>query len=334
MKRLKEVSSPLYEVNDILLTDTQSVDFYPFSKIHQMRRCIQSHFVASRLQQSGKGVRCRPLAVCTCYVYCFEIAVRMPIMAVESHRIVEPAFIPSLPLSLKHGQLVEQIVCSFPVCHGYDFNFYLVEVVSEALEDGAFGGCVALEVVAVFHFLQFLLLIAAESLRYVYADIDYQVAFSLTIALYGRQALRPQAKCFTWLCACINLYAQTCTLYGWYLYVAAKCGCGEVEQKVVYEVASVAHKGVVRFFLNKHLYIASDTASTSSITLSRHVYHHAFSHSSRNINLNHFLAFLYSGAVALVTLVLHYPALAVTGRTHALSLHHAEYALCGMRDDS
>ncbi len=61
----------------------------------------------------------------------------------------------------------------------------LVEVVFETLENRFARLFIALEVIAVFERLECMFLFARKSLRYIYADIDYQVASAVAIALYG-----------------------------------------------------------------------------------------------------------------------------------------------------
>ena len=86
---------------------------------------------------------------------------------------------------------------------------FLVEIVLEALEDGVLRLLVALEVVAVLKVLDGFLLLAAQGLRHIHADVDHQVATSITVTLYGGQSLAAQAEGLAGLCAAVNLYAPS-----------------------------------------------------------------------------------------------------------------------------
>lgn len=65
----------------------------------------------------------------------------------------------------------------------------LTEVVAEPLEDALFDGCVALEVVAMLEGFDGSLLVVRQMLGYIYADVHYEVALLVAIALYGSQTL-------------------------------------------------------------------------------------------------------------------------------------------------
>ena len=65
------------------------------------------------------------------------------------------------------------------------------------------------------------------------------------------------------------------------------------------------------------------------ITFARYVHHHTFCHACGNLDLHHLIAFHDTGAVTLMTLVLDDLTFALTGRTNALGLHHAEQTLGG-----
>ena len=71
--------------------------------------------------------------------------------------------------------------------------FTLIEVIPESLEDGALCGGVAFEVVAVFHLLQLFLLVAAQCLWHIDADIHYHVALTIAISLHLGQTFRSQS---------------------------------------------------------------------------------------------------------------------------------------------
>ena len=64
--------------------------------------------------------------------------------------------------------------------------FTLIEVIPESLEDGASCGGVAFEVVAVFHLLQLFLLVAAQCLWHIDADIHYHVSHRVEQSRYPR----------------------------------------------------------------------------------------------------------------------------------------------------
>ena len=89
--------------------------------------------------------------------------------------------------------------------------------------------------------------------------------------------------------------------------------------EVTFEViGALDHKGVP--------YLAVVDAG---ISFALHVNNHSFSHASRNVYLNHFLAFYNASAATSLTLVLYYHAFAFAGRAYGLGLHHAEETLCG-----
>lgn len=52
-----------------------------------------------------------------------------------------------------------------------------------------FDGCVALEVVAMLEGFDGSLLVVRQMLGYIYADVHYEVALLVAIALYGSQTL-------------------------------------------------------------------------------------------------------------------------------------------------
>ena len=86
---------------------------------------------------------------------------------------------------------------------------YLIEIVSESLEDGAFRCSIALEVVAVLHLFQCLLLVARQCLWHIYADVYHQVALAASISLHCRKALGPKAQSLSGLRSGFNLQPQS-----------------------------------------------------------------------------------------------------------------------------
>ena len=118
------------------------------------------------------------------------------------------------------------------------------------------------------------------------------------------------------------------------VHLSAKGGCGEVEQQVEYQVIAIANESVVFSLLDKHLYITGNAVVLASITLAWYVDHHSLGYTCRDVDLHHFLTFLDTCTATVLTLVLDDLALAVTGGTYALLLHHAEDALCGVGDDT
>ena len=72
----------------------------------------------------------------------------------------------------------------------------------------------------------------------------------------------------------------------------------------------------------------------SCITFARHVDHHTFCHTGWNLDLDNFLAFHNTLAMAMMTFVFDDFAFALACRTYALRLHHAEKALSGARDNT
>ena len=121
-----------------------------------------------------------------------------------------------------------------------------VEVASELLEDGLLRIGVSLEVVALLHLLECLLLVLREGLRHVDADVDHQVAVAVAVTLNGRQSLASQTESLAWLCARFYLDLPLAAADGRNLHLTAECSCGAVEEKVVDKVLSVANECVAR----------------------------------------------------------------------------------------
>ena len=72
----------------------------------------------------------------------------------------------------------------------------------------------------------------------------------------------------------------------------------------------------------------------SCITLARHVDNHSLSYAGRDGDLHNLFTFLYTGAAAVLTLVLYHLTFTVTCGADTLLLHHAEDALCCVGDDT
>ena len=126
------------------------------------------------------------LTVGTGNVNGLEVLVRHAVVLVQLQHVVESGLVSVLSLAFVVGREVEKPVTGFCVSH---FMYYLVEVVFEALEDGLLRLLVALEVVAVLESLHGFLLIAAQRLGNVHADVDHQVALAAAVALYHGQSL-------------------------------------------------------------------------------------------------------------------------------------------------
>ena len=211
---------------------------------------------------------------------------------------------------------------------------YLTEVVLELLEDAALGSGIALEIIALAEFLDGFFLFVRQRLRYVHADVYHQVSIAASVTLYGGQTLSTQSQCLAGLSTWLHLHLQACALNGRYFYLTAKSSCWEVKQQIVYQVVVVADVGIVLLFLNEHLDIAIDALALTGITLARHVDHHTFGYTSRDLDFYDLLAFLDTCTATVLTLVLDNCTLATAGRTNALCLHHAKDALCGVGDDT
>ena len=136
------------------------------------------------------------------------------------------------------------------------------------------------------------------------------------------------------MCTCLHLHLQLVALDGWYLYLATQCCRWEVKQQVVYQVVLVTNKGIVLFFLDKHLYVTVDALVTSCVTFAGNVDNHPLSYTGRNLDFHDFLAFDNTRPATFVTFVLDDGTLTATGGANALGLHHSEDALGGMGDDT
>lgn len=91
----------------------------------------------------------------------------------------------------------------------------LIEIVSEAAEDGLLCGTVAFEVVAVAEALDGFVLVAAERLRNIDTDVDNEVAHAIAVALYGGQSLSTQAKGLAgWVPGSIFIFTRPPSMVG------------------------------------------------------------------------------------------------------------------------
>ena len=203
------------------------------------------------------------------------------------------------------------------------------EIVLEFVENALLRLRVALEVVAVAHLLQLVLLVAAQGLRHVDADVHNDVAAAVAVAFHHGQTLAAQPLGGAGLGAGFDVYLQLGALDGGDFHLAAQSGRGEVEQQVVDQVGLLADEGVVLFLLNVYLDVAVYAVVAAGVALAGHVHHHAVGHTGGYLDLYHFLAFHNALALALLALVLDDGALTLAGGTDSLRLHHAEHGALG-----
>ena len=72
----------------------------------------------------------------------------------------------------------------------------------------------------------------------------------------------------------------------------------------------------------------------TGISLAGHIDNHSLGHTGGYVDLDDLFAFLNTGTTTVLTLILDYLTLTITGGADTLLLHHTEDALGGVGDDT
>ncbi len=203
------------------------------------------------------------------------------------------------------------------------------EQLLEVLKNGTLGGGVAAEVLAFAKLFYCFPLCAIEFFRHVNADLHYQVAHTVTVALYGRKSFSAEAEGFARLRARLNLYLHVVAVKSRNVYLPTKDSCREIEQEIVNDVLAVSDKGFVLFLFYIYLYVSRYSIMLTGISLARNVYDHSFCDACRDVYFYDFLALDNTVAVAVGAFVLDDCSLSPADVAGCLCLHHAEDTLLG-----
>ena len=173
-------------------------------------------------------------------------------------------------------------------------------------------------------FFERFLLLSAERLRHIDADVHDDVAATASVALHGRQSLVFQSDGFAGLRARLDFELLLSVAEQWNFHLATECRRRKVEQQVVEQVLTVANKRVVALFFDENLNVSVDAVVLTGVAFARHIDDHSVGNACGNRDFDDFLALRDARSATVRTLVFDDRALAVTSRTLALRLHHSE----------
>lgn len=196
----------------------------------------------------------------------------------------------------------------------------LIKETSETLENLLLDAGVGFESLSISHLLYQFALFLAGILGDIDADVHDDVAKTISVSRNGRHTLATQAHYFAGLCSGFNLNLDFSVKSG-YFYRTAQCGCGEVKQKVVYQVVFLSQEVLVWLYLNVHLDVAGGAIASACVTLSRYVDNHTAVYACGYVNLDRFCSAYNTLSTAMGALVLDGLALSTAMGTWTLSLH-------------